>query len=47
MRLFDNAARFLASLAAGGRTVVVVTHERDTFTGVQRTLTLVDGAVAS
>jgi hypothetical protein len=24
----------------------VVTHERDTFTGVGRTLTLVDGAVA-
>jgi putative ABC transport system ATP-binding protein len=39
--------QLLTSLAAAGRTVVVVTHERDTFTGVQRTLTLVDGAVAS
>ena len=37
----------LASLAAAGRTVVVVTHERDTFTGVQRTVTLADGAVAA
>jgi putative ABC transport system ATP-binding protein len=36
----------LGSLAAAGRTVLVVTHERDTFTGVGRTLTLVDGAVA-
>jgi putative ABC transport system ATP-binding protein len=37
----------LGSLAATGRTVVVVTHERDSFTGVGRTLTLADGAVAS
>jgi putative ABC transport system ATP-binding protein len=37
----------LGSLAAAGRTVVVVTHERDTFTGVGRTLTLADGAVAA
>ena len=37
----------LATLAAAGKTVLVVTHERDTFSGVQRTLTLVDGALAA
>jgi putative ABC transport system ATP-binding protein len=37
----------LGTLAAAGKTVVVVTHERDTFTGVQRTLTLSDGAVVA
>jgi putative ABC transport system ATP-binding protein len=38
--------RLLAGLAAGGKTVVVVTHERDTTTGVARTVTLADGRVA-
>ncbi len=33
-------------LAAGGKTVVVVTHERDALTGVRRTVTLADGQVA-
>ena len=43
----SDVFELLGSLAAAGRTVVVVTHERDTFTGVTRTLTLVDGVVAS
>jgi putative ABC transport system ATP-binding protein len=33
-------------LAAEGKTVVVVTHERDASTGVRRTVTLTDGKVA-
>ena len=37
----------LASFAAAGRTVVMVTHERDTLTGVHRTVTLSDGMVVS
>jgi putative ABC transport system ATP-binding protein len=37
----------LASFAASGRTVVMVTHERETLTGVRRTVTLSDGAVVS
>ncbi|MCC6651925.1 MAG: ABC transporter ATP-binding protein [Candidatus Eisenbacteria bacterium] len=35
----------LASFARTGTTVVVVTHERDTFAGVDRVLTLHDGLV--
>ena len=35
-----------ASLARQGKTVVVVTHERDATTGVTRTVTLADGALA-
>ena len=38
--------RVFARLAAEGRTIVVVTHERDTVTGAARTVTLVDGCVA-
>jgi putative ABC transport system ATP-binding protein len=34
------------SLAHEGKTVVVVTHERDASTGVTRTVTLADGALA-
>jgi putative ABC transport system ATP-binding protein len=34
-----------AELASGGKTVVVVTHERDQLTGVRRTVTLADGQV--
>jgi putative ABC transport system ATP-binding protein len=34
------------SLAAEGKTVVVVTHERDSITGVRRTVALADGALA-
>ena len=37
----------LGSLAGTGKTVVVVTHERESFTGAHRTLTLSDGAVVS
>jgi putative ABC transport system ATP-binding protein len=35
-----------ARLAAEGRTVVVVTHERDAVTGVGRSVTLADGRIA-
>jgi putative ABC transport system ATP-binding protein len=35
-----------AQLVAEGRTIVVVTHERDTVTGAARTVTLADGCVA-
>ena len=35
-----------ARLAAGGKTVVVVTHERETVSGVSRTVTLADGCIA-
>ena len=34
------------ALAEDGKTVVVVTHERDAWTGVRRTVTLADGMVA-
>jgi putative ABC transport system ATP-binding protein len=34
------------SLARQGRTVVVVTHEREATTGVSRTVALADGALA-
>jgi putative ABC transport system ATP-binding protein len=37
----------LASFASAGKTVVMVTHERDTLTGVRRTVTLSDGAVVA
>lgn len=37
--------RLLGELAHGGRTVVVVTHERDAISGAGRTVTLVDGRV--
>ena len=38
--------RLLAELAAEGKAVVVVTHERDAATAVHRTITLADGRVA-
>jgi len=38
--------RLFARLTAEGRTIVVVTHERDTVTGAARTVTLADGCVA-
>ncbi len=38
--------QLFGSLAAAGKTVVVVTHERDALTGVHRTVTLADGALA-
>ena len=37
----------LASFASAGKTVVMVTHERETLTGVRRTVTLSDGAVVA
>jgi putative ABC transport system ATP-binding protein len=39
--------RLFAELAAEGRTVVVVTHERDMAAAITRTVTIVDGTVAS
>jgi putative ABC transport system ATP-binding protein len=39
--------RLLGELAEDGRTVVVVTHERDAISGAGRTVTLADGRVAS
>jgi putative ABC transport system ATP-binding protein len=39
--------RLFSELTAAGKTVVVVTHERDSMTGVSRTVTLADGRVAS
>jgi putative ABC transport system ATP-binding protein len=39
--------RLFGELAAGGRTVVVVTHEREDVSGAARTVTLHDGRVAS
>lgn len=36
-----------ASLAHAGKTVIVVTHERDAFAAATRTLTLADGAVVA
>jgi putative ABC transport system ATP-binding protein len=38
--------RLLGELAAGGKTVVVVTHEREAASAVGRTVTIVDGCVA-
>jgi putative ABC transport system ATP-binding protein len=38
--------RLFARLVAEGRTIVVVTHERDTVSGAARTVTLADGCVA-
>ena len=38
--------RLFGELAAGGRTVVVVTHEREAASAVDRTVTIVDGCVA-
>mgnify|MGYP001308324054 FL=1 len=42
----DVSALF-GALAAAGKTVIVVTHERDAFSGASRTLTLADGAVVA
>lgn len=42
----DISALF-GSLARAGKTVIVVTHERDAFAGAVRTLTLADGAVVA
>lgn len=42
----DVSALF-GSLAAAGKTVIVVTHERDVFSGASRTLMLADGAVVA
>jgi putative ABC transport system ATP-binding protein len=39
--------RLLAELATAGKTVIVVTHERESVSGVSRTVTLADGRVAS
>jgi putative ABC transport system ATP-binding protein len=39
--------RLLAGLAAEGKTIVLVTHEREAVTGATRTLTLADGSVVS
>jgi putative ABC transport system ATP-binding protein len=38
--------RLLCELAADGKTVVVVTHERDSVSAVSRTVTMVDGCAA-
>jgi putative ABC transport system ATP-binding protein len=38
--------QLFASLVAGGKTVAVVTHERESVTGAARTLTLADGKLA-
>jgi putative ABC transport system ATP-binding protein len=38
--------RLLGELAAAGKTVVVVTHEREAASAVDRTVTIVDGRVA-
>ncbi|MCU1246853.1 MAG: cyclic nucleotide-binding protein, partial [Acidobacteria bacterium] len=39
--------RLFAALAAEGRTVVVVTHEREMAAAISRMVTIVDGTVAS
>jgi putative ABC transport system ATP-binding protein len=39
--------RLLAELARDGKTIVVVTHEREAVSGAVRTVTLADGRVAS
>ncbi len=39
--------RLFGDLVADGKTVVIVTHERDAVSGVSRTVTLADGCVAS
>jgi putative ABC transport system ATP-binding protein len=38
--------RLFGGLVADGKTLVVVTHERDTVSGASRTVTLADGRVA-
>jgi len=38
--------RLFGELAAAGKTIVLVTHERDEETGVSRTITIADGCVA-
>jgi putative ABC transport system ATP-binding protein len=38
--------RLLGELAAAGKTVIVVTHEREAASAVGRTVTIVDGSVA-
>jgi putative ABC transport system ATP-binding protein len=38
--------RLFGEFARGGKTIVVVTHERETETGVDRSIRIVDGAVA-
>ncbi len=38
--------RLFAELAADGKTIVVVTHEREAVSGAGRTVTIVDGCVA-
>ena len=39
--------RLFGDLVADGKTVVIVTHEREAVSGVSRTITLADGCVAS
>ncbi len=39
--------RLFGDLVADGKTVVIVTHEREVVSGVSRTITLADGCVAS
>jgi putative ABC transport system ATP-binding protein len=39
--------QLFGELSAAGKTVVIVTHEREAVTGVTRTITLADGRVAS
>ena len=39
--------RLFGRLVADGKTVVIVTHEREAVSGVSRTITLADGCVAS
>ena len=39
--------KLFGELSADGKTVVIVTHERDAVSGVGRSVTLADGAVAS
>ena len=43
----DDVMRFLASLAADGKTVLTVTHESDLSRFFTRTITLSDGRIAS
>jgi putative ABC transport system ATP-binding protein len=38
--------RLFCQLARDGKTIVIVTHQRDAETGVDRTITIVDGCVA-
>ena len=43
----DAIFELLARLAAGGKTIIVVTHEREIAARAQRVVTLVDGRVAA